>query len=341
MEIADSVSNSLNGLVSDLNAKEDRDYSYLHPSEIGECHRRVYYRTIGTKPMVPPGPQMLRIFGNGHFVHLRYQLYLRDAGILAKEKVAAVSREMLPLGLTDLERVIVIGATGRKYHYDPMEWVWLADDGDRAAAPIAGMNRPNVIRAGALGVEDEIWMVEVPLFDQEFHFGGHADAIVRTPQGAAVIDFKSTNENGFAKLFKDEARKHEYNLSYPHPHFQTCHICGDDIRRWQDYNDHLMEQHLNHFNADPKHKIQVNLYMWMLGVGQALVLYENKNTQLVMCHPVERDETLIAQIKSDAVDVWRHILAKDPPGRPYQTRSKYPCAYCDFVSNCWSSTTHG
>jgi hypothetical protein len=236
-----------------------------------------------------------------------------------------------------VERVVVDGATGRRYHYTPEEWVWSCADPDHDTPYIGGMLWPNTVRAADLKVGDEIWMVEVPLFNPEYHFGGHADAIVKTPAGAAVIDFKSTNENSFAYLFHDEMRTSEYHLRYPHKHFQVCHICGDNISRWRDYTDHLVEQHMSHISIDTKHRTQLNVYMWLLGLDNGVLLHENKNTQMVMCLPVDRDETLISKIQSDAVDIWRRVTDGGPvPDQPYSSRSKFPCAWCDFVSHCWS-----
>ena len=336
MAITDFVSTKLDTLVSAINQKEDRDYSYLHPSEIGDCGRKMYYKVKGIKPMVPPPPQTLRIFGNGHFMHQRYQMYLRDAGILAKEKIVAMTPKRLLLGLSEVDRIVIDGATGRSYHYDPDEWVWKVVPSGSEVPYVGGMEQPHQVRARDLALGDEIWMVEVPLFNQEYHLGGHADAIVRTPEGAAVIDFKSTNENNFAYLFHNELRMDEYHLSYPHKHFQTCHICGDTINRWKDYVDHLVEQHMSHISVDPKHRTQLNVYMWLLGLDKSILLHENKNTQMVVSEQVDRDDTLVAQIQAKAVSIWRHVEAGDPPDRPYSSRSKFPCAWCDFVSHCWS-----
>ena len=216
MGLGTSVETSIETLLTKINAAEDRDYSYLHPSEIGDCSRRIFYKTIGVKPMVPPPPQTLRIFGNGHFMHLRYQMYLRDAGILAKEKIVAADRDTFKLGLSDLDKVVISGATGRKYYYSPDELVWVCGDPEEDTMFVGGMALPKVKKASDLDTDDQIWMVEVPLFDPEYHVGGHADAIVKTPNGAAVIDFKSVNDNNFGYLFHDENRKDEYHLSYPH-----------------------------------------------------------------------------------------------------------------------------
>jgi hypothetical protein len=337
MNIATSVETALDTFLSRLNEEEDRDYSYLHPSELGGCPRQTFYKTTGIKPMVPPPPQSLRIFSNGHFVHLRYQMYLRDAGILAKEKVTAVDRGTFTLGLTDLEKVVVDGKTGRRYHYSPGELVWVCGDPEGDVIDVGGMVVPKVKPACDLSPGDEVWMVEVPLFDPEYHIGGHADAIVKTPAGAAVVDFKSTNENSFGYLFHDKGRMDEYHLSYPDRHFQICHICGEEISRWKDYVPHLIECHMNHISVDEKHEVQLNVYMWLLGLENGLLLHENKNTQAMLCVTVDRDETLVSKIKSDAVDVWRLIEAGGPPPeRPYKSRSKFPCAWCDFVSHCWA-----
>jgi len=334
--IESTIENSLSQLLTNINEDGDRDYSYLHPSEVGGCQRQVYYKAKGIQPIIPPTPRTLRIFGNGHFVHLRYQLYLRDSGILAKEKVKEINNVSCKLGLTEIDRVTISGFTGRTHYYHPEEWVWIDTKEEKDLPEFGGVQVPYTIRAKNLKVDDEIWMVEVPLFNEEYHFGGHADAIVKTPQGASVVDFKSSNDNSFAYLFHNKERMSEYCSMYPDKHFQECHICGAKIKRSKDYNDHLMEQHLDHITPDPKHKIQLHVYMWLLGVNHATLLYENKNTQEMLCMPVEKEETLIANIKNQSVNIWESILTDTPPERPYKNRSKFPCAWCDFVSHCWA-----
>lgn len=336
MSMQTHLERSLDALMSTMRDDEERDYSYLHPSEIGNCPRVNYYKTMGIQPLVPHSPLKMRVFNNGHFVHLRYQLYLRDAGLLAKDRVVSTERVLIRIGLADVEKLAVSGVTGRTYFYDPGEWVWLAIDAEGPIPGVGGMARPHQVQASDLSVDDEIWMVEVPMVDLEHHLGGHADAVIRTPEGAAVVDFKGTNEYSFAYLFWDEMRQDEYERRYPDKHFEVCHICGASMARWKDLAEHLLIEHRGHVAIDPKHRIQLNTYMWLLGLDHGVLLHENKNSQLLLCELVPRDDGLIHQIRSDARDIWSCIERGEVPERPYESRNKFPCPYCDYASQCWS-----
>lgn len=337
MTLATNFERSLDALMSTMRDDEERDYTYLHPSEIGNCPRVNWYKTMGVTPLSPHSPIKMRIFSNGHFVHLRYQLYLRDAGLLARDRVAAIEQQSVKIGLSESERMVVSGQTGRTYMYGPSEWIWLASEPDGDGPKVGGMRLPHQVKACDLKVDDEMWMVEVPLVDMEHHLGGHADAVVRTPDGgAAVVDFKGTNEYSFGYLFWDKTRQDEYERRYPDKHFAVCHICGATMGRWKDLSEHLKAEHREYVAIDSKHRIQLNAYMWMLNLDTGLLVHENKNSQLLICEPVPRDETLVTQIKADAKELWDAILSEEIPERPYKSRRDFPCPYCDFASQCWS-----
>ena len=336
MSLANHFERSVDTLMSTMRDDEERDYSYLHPSEIGSCPRTSWYKTMGIEPLAPHSPLKMRIFNNGHFIHLRYQLYLRDAGLLARDRVVSMETRRVKIGLSESEKVLMTGMTGRTYLYSPTEWVWLASGVDEDAPSIGGMARPLQVRASDLKVDDETWMVETPVVDMEHHLGGHADAVIRTPFGAAVVDFKGTNEYSFGYLFWDELRKDGYERKYPDKHFSVCHICGASMGRWKDLTEHLLVEHRDQVAIDPKHRIQLNTYMWLLNVDKGLLIHENKNSQLLLCEPVERDEALITQIKADAKDLWSHVERGEIPDRPHKSRKEFPCPWCDYASQCWN-----
>ena len=90
--------------------------------------------------------------------------------------------------------------------------------------------------------------------------------------------------------------------------------------------------------TEPKreHVVQVNIYMWMLDLNAAVVLYENKDNQTLKEFFVPRDEKLIENIKEKAVELQEILAAnKLPPKPPDFSRSKFPCCRCEFVRFCW------
>lgn len=89
--------------------------------------------------------------------------------------------------------------------------------------------------------------------------------------------------------------------------------------------------------AKYEHVIQVHIYMWILGINGAVVLYENKDNQHIKEMFVPRDEKIISQIKEQAVwlvEVLRH--RKLPPRPDGFSLSKFPCRMCEFRKICYA-----
>jgi CRISPR/Cas system-associated exonuclease Cas4 (RecB family) len=88
--------------------------------------------------------------------------------------------------------------------------------------------------------------------------------------------------------------------------------------------------------ADPKHVIQVNIYMWILDLKAAVVLYENKDNQEVKEMFVPRDDKLIEKIKKESLELQEVLSCnKLPPRESGYTRSKSPCRFCEFCKICY------
>lgn len=91
---------------------------------------------------------------------------------------------------------------------------------------------------------------------------------------------------------------------------------------------------------EPKHEhvIQTHIYMWVLNIHAAVVVYENKDTQALKECFVPRDEALIEKIKTQAVWLRGMLANRKLPTRPNGfTRSKFPCRYCEFVEICFNA----
>lgn len=58
----------------------ERSNSHFHPSSIGYCTRKIVYDRLNY-PTMELDPNLIRIFQNGDYMHLRYQKYFQDMGI--------------------------------------------------------------------------------------------------------------------------------------------------------------------------------------------------------------------------------------------------------------------
>lgn len=85
-----------------------------------------------------------------------------------------------------------------------------------------------------------------------------------------------------------------------------------------------------------EHIVQTNIYMWLLDLPAAVVVYENKNDQKIKEMLVPRDESLIERIKSEAEWLARVLESGKMPPRPDGFfKSKFPCRFCEFVDHCF------
>lgn len=89
--------------------------------------------------------------------------------------------------------------------------------------------------------------------------------------------------------------------------------------------------------AKHEHVIQTHIYMWLLDINAAMVLYENKDNQNVKEMFVPRDEKIIDQIKEESVWMIKVLGHGRLPPRPKgANRSKPPCLFCEFKDICYS-----
>lgn len=88
----------------------------------------------------------------------------------------------------------------------------------------------------------------------------------------------------------------------------------------------------------PEHVIQVNIYMWILGLSAAVVVYENKDNQALKEMFVPRDDEMIEKIQQQSLWLQDKLSKKQLPFRPKEfSRSTFPCRLCEFVSFCYGS----
>jgi hypothetical protein len=321
----------------------DRDNTFLHPSEFGDCPIKIWMKLTGIEPEEEHGPRKTMTFDNGHFLHLRHQMYAKDSGLLASDKITEAWNEDVTIAKTPLPKRMLRGESGRVYPYDPKEFVWRVETEEELTHPvplIAGMRIPQWVEAKDIAVGDSIWLAEVPIANQEFHFGGHCDAIVKNDGRDCIVDWKGIGDDSFKYLFHDESCVADYILRWPDKHNATCFLCGATIKDAKKFTEHLVTEHSDaKIHIDQKYRIQLQMYMWLLGIDQAILWHENKNFHLTIDEFIPRDEAMIEKIKGNAVKMWRLAEEGVKPARPakYVKRTSFPCGWCDFASRCWNS----
>lgn len=91
------------------------------------------------------------------------------------------------------------------------------------------------------------------------------------------------------------------------------------------------------------HKVQVLVYMRVLGLDDGFVLYENKNTQELFLVPITMDEAnseytdYLFDWMRDTRKTWED---KTLPTRPFTQKSK-ACKSCALFNVCWNESPEG
>ena len=119
---------------------------------------------------------------------------------------------------------------------------------------------------------------------------------------------------------------------------------GSEFEKGNDYDVYVVDfksMKDSYFSElkQPKHEhvVQTHIYMYILDLKLAIVLYENKDNQQVKEMLVPRDERLIKKIKEEAIWLKKVLRNNKLPNRPDGfTRSKFPCRFCEFSKICFS-----
>lgn len=154
---------------------------------------------------------------------------------------------------------------------------------------------------------------EVPIFNDRYHVIGNADGLWEDKQGKAVVELKSV---GLGTIRWDAPALYQA--------YEDKEIDLDEL--WKRIKRPLTP-----------HRKQVNLYMYFLGVSQAIVIYEWKPTQEVKEFHLTLDMELVQPMLDGAADLLEHLENKEVPPRPEGARKSGMCKYCSFKTMCWEA----
>lgn len=155
---------------------------------------------------------------------------------------------------------------------------------------------------------------EVPIFDEEHRIMGHADGIINDSKGRAVLEIKSVGAG--------TVRMEDFEL------FQSA---SSPDEMWKKIRKPFMT-----------HLRQVNLYMYCLGIHDAIVLYEWKATQDVKEFAIKFQPELIEDILAGCRSVIRSLESGIPPMRPawVEDSTSKTCKQCPYKGVCWKDDTN-
>jgi CRISPR/Cas system-associated exonuclease Cas4 (RecB family) len=84
------------------------------------------------------------------------------------------------------------------------------------------------------------------------------------------------------------------------------------------------------------HKWQLMLYMYLSGIRQGLLYYENKDTQETYEVWVEYDQKVVDKLLNKIITVNQHVDNNTLPPREH-SRSSPVCGWCSYSNMCWGS----
>jgi rubrerythrin len=154
---------------------------------------------------------------------------------------------------------------------------------------------------------------EVPIYNDLYHVIGHADGIWEDKEGRAVVELKSV---GLGTIRWDAPALYEK--------YEDGEITLDEL--WKRIKRPLTV-----------HRRQVSLYMYFLGISQAIVIYEWKPTQEVKEFHLKLDMDVVQPMLDKAKDLLSHVEDGTVPPRPDNARKSGLCKYCPYKSHCWEA----
>ena len=155
---------------------------------------------------------------------------------------------------------------------------------------------------------------EVDLYDDKHKIMGHTDGWIKDAEGDALLEIKSV---GIGTIRWEAPSMYE---AYEHGD-----ITLDDL--WKRIRRPLAS-----------HNRQIQLYMYVLGVPKAVVLYEWKPTQEVREFHLELDMDVVQPLLDGALAVLDSMADLTVPLRPVDATGPTcnTCRFCNYREDCWS-----
>lgn len=158
---------------------------------------------------------------------------------------------------------------------------------------------------------------ELALKDEELRISGRSDAIVwnwlkKEPvENDAIVELKTLDGNVV------------YNG--PQSDVLIVELKSINNKGWEKLPKTLPKM---------EHRMQLQLYMYLTGIRQGVVYYENKDTQEQKYFVVEYNPDMVAKIVADIKEIISHLDAGTLPEREYPPVS-FQCQWCDHKDICY------
>lgn len=156
---------------------------------------------------------------------------------------------------------------------------------------------------------------EVTIYNEQYKIMGHTDGWIKDEEGEALLEIKSL---GIGTLMFEAPTLFQA--------YRDGHVSLDEV--WTRIKRPLAS-----------HNRQVQLYMYLLNVPKAIVLYEWKPTQDTKEFHVELDMEVVQPLLDGCLAILDSLDDGSVPLRPRDATSRESdvCKYCQFKDKCWES----
>lgn len=161
---------------------------------------------------------------------------------------------------------------------------------------------------------------ELKLVDEELRISGRSDAIVWN----WLKDPEKTYDNTEIKLTSTDGK-----VVYEGPQSDVLIV---ELKSINNKNYEKLPKTL----PKMEHRMQLQLYMYLTGIRQGVVYYENKDTQEQKYFYVEYNIEMVEKVTNEIREIISHLDAGTLPDRPYPPVS-FQCQWCDHKEICYPS----
>ena len=289
--------------------KDSRSYKHYHPSEWGYCLRVQQYKHYIEKGYISSeyeslDSKTLRLFDKGHNMHSRWVKYFDRIGNILLGKWKCTNQ---------LCYVFTDEGKQKKLSVEELEDLYKSFK-SRIYGEDTPIFRPEKCICGNTRFRYE----EATVKDASLNMKGHADTIINCSN--LNIDMFKDVDITFDKRFLPIGDKNV-------------------VIDFKTINDRNYVNQLERRKAHKGYKIQLTIYIHILGCEYGVLLYENKNNSETKYFVVPRNDKWWELIKKQAttmMDMASGSVHRLPPPRPLKMDC-YECKKCDFRNLCKKS----
>lgn len=304
-----------------VNPKKNRDFSYHHPSAVGGCSRAEcykYYGELKINGMELPSEELegskVRLFNLGHSLHAELQNYFVEKNIArgyfeCSNKLCKLWDENGVFRDDPIKREELI----KSNHYGRIF----------GKENKIGIKKPEKCKCCG---NKTFFYHEIQVLDRDYglNLKGNADMVVD------LSDFNPDIFNDGKKV----AQMFDIKYLSKTPFIVDFKTCGS--RKFKTLKD--LPNDRSGRGQSGMYRSQMQLYMQLLDLPSAVLLYYEKDTSEFFPFIIDRNEEDWNQLKKQ-LEMMNRMYASNPPklAPPKYESDSYHCRYCDFRSKCHES----